>query len=92
MYALVADLVTPEWSGEVGRQSCERLAEAEALMARWARFGVDSYCTEPTGLRILDAAGVEVVRWNWTRKRPEAVTGAVTGAEPGVELGPDASA
>ena len=41
MYTLVAEVATPEWSGEVGRATFMTLEDAEKEMARWANFGVD---------------------------------------------------
>ena len=73
MYILLAEMATPEWSGEIGRESCDTLDAAEQKMARWARFGVDAYCNEADQIRILDDRNIEVRRWNWRKNRSDPV-------------------
>ena len=73
MYILVAAAAMPQWSGEIGREFFDTLAEAEKEMERWARFGVDGYCNEADRISIFDDRSVELRRWNWAHRRPETV-------------------
>ena len=71
-YTLVAEVLSQAWSGEVARETFATLEEAEIKMTRWARFGVDDYCTDPDTLRIFDDHKTELVRWNWRERKPVA--------------------
>ena len=73
MYTLVAEVATPEWSGEVGRATFMTLEDAEKEMARWANFGVDDYCNEADHIRIFGDDFTELRRWNWRERRSEDV-------------------
>lgn len=83
VFTLAAGRVQPGWSGEVARAEFSDLAEAEAQMRRWARFGVDAYCNDPDHLWIVNAGG-EVVRvWDWRTRRsvpPPPPEGQASGA------------
>ena len=73
MYILIALSTSAAWSGELARAAFASMEEAEARMTRWARFGVDSYCTEADSLHIFDATGAEVRRWSWRERKPVPV-------------------
>ena len=72
MYTLIAEAMSPAWSGEIARESFASIEEAETKMKQWARFGVDSYCNEADTLRIIDESEVELSRWNWRQRKPVA--------------------
>lgn len=78
MYQLVANVDSPDWMGEVARESFASIKEAEQTMAKWAKYGIDDYCNEPDTLHIVDAAGVEVRCWDWRLKRSLAPAAATS--------------
>jgi hypothetical protein len=73
MYLLVAYLRSPEWEGEVAREVFDDLTAAEAQMAHWARFGVDSFCNAPSDIWIIAQSGAAVRTWDWRTRAPIAV-------------------
>ncbi len=70
MYLLVATHRSPEWEGEIAREFFEEVAAAEARMARWARFGVDSFCNTPSDIWIFGDDGQPVRIWDWRTRAP----------------------
>jgi hypothetical protein len=72
MFTLIAEVVSQSWSGEVARETFATLEDAERQMSRWARFGIDGYCTDVDLLRIVDGTATEIRRWNWRRRKPVA--------------------
>jgi hypothetical protein len=70
MFILCADRSLPGWSGIVGREQFDTLAEAEAKMREWARFGVDGHCNDPDHLWITDDRGEVLMVWDWRRRTP----------------------
>lgn len=68
MFILYADRNLPEWSGIVGREAFRTLAEAEAKMHEWARFGVDGHCNDPDHLWITNENGSVLKVWDWRRR------------------------
>ena len=79
-YTLVAEVMSQAWSGEVARETFATIDEAEKRMARWARFGVDDYCTDPDAIRILDDQDREISHWSWRQKQPVAAPPTGPGA------------
>lgn len=70
MFHLAAGRSMPGWSGEVGHATFATLAEAEAQMRKWARFGVDAYCNDPDTLWITDDDGQVLKVWDWRSRQP----------------------
>lgn len=72
MYTLVAASKKPIHDGIVATKQFETLAEAEALMREWAKFGIDNQCNEADLIYICDARARLVSTWNWGKKQPVA--------------------
>lgn len=88
MFILCADRTLPEWSGIVGRESFTTLAEAEAKMREWARYGVDGHCNDPDHLWITDDDGMVLKVWDWRRRAAVAAPKAEEGLDQERDGGP----
>lgn len=73
MFVLLADRSIPGWSGVVGSEVFEKMEEAEVVMRRWARFGVDNHCTDPDNLWIASEDGQVLKVWDWRERVVVAV-------------------
>ena len=73
MYVLLADRSIPGWSGVVGSEAFENMEDAEKVMRRWARFGVDNHCTDPDNLWITAEDGEVLKVWDWRTRAAVSV-------------------
>ena len=65
MFVLMADRTEPGWSGAVGTEIFDSIEQAEQMMRKWARFGVDNYCSDPSRIWIADETGMVLKIWDW---------------------------
>ena len=74
MYFLVAHHISDAWTGEAGRRSFEKLEDASKEMENWAKYGIDSYCSEVHHIGIYDEVAQILFQWDWKNKKPEPVS------------------
>jgi len=72
MFTLVAASRKPILDGIVAKKSFGTLDEAEAVMRKWASFGIDNQCNEADALYICDATSKLVRTWNRATKQSVA--------------------
>lgn len=70
MFVLLADRKDPDWSGIVGTEVFDKIEEAERMMRKWAKFGVDSYCSDPDRIWIASQDGQVLKIWDWRTSAP----------------------
>lgn len=65
---MVAHHISDAWTGEAGRRSFEKLEDASKEMENWAKYGIDSYCSEVHHIGIYDEVAQILFQWNWKNK------------------------
>lgn len=72
MFTLVAASRKPILDGVVATKTFDTVEEAETVMRRWARFGVENQCNEADEIYICDDRKRLVRSWNWGKKQSVA--------------------
>jgi hypothetical protein len=70
VFTLVAASKKPILDGVVATRTFATVEEAETMMRKWARFGVNNQCNEADLIYICDANSKLVSTWSRGKKTP----------------------